>query len=399
MDNILTLRPGMGFDIKELKRLLVKLGYVCKNKVNSTGEFSYRGSIIDLYPLNYENPIRLDFFDDELESIKIFDVETQRTISKISEITIYPLVELIYSDLEGQRVIDKLKEDIKIASKEEAELIYKDISKIELRTDLETIHNYIDLFNTSNSIIDLVDDKTIYVINEDKINALFHKTFDDINKHYLAIGSKVLNKYLTFIEEDNFFKKYQVKYIDSLVDHSNSFEINVEEIANFNGNYSLLVKDITKRWHKTYVILSISSPDKLKRLKEYFLEEQIKYHTVADSTELLYDCVNIVSKEYVLPLSIPENNVYILSENVIFSGGVERTKIRYKSTFYEAKKIAKYDELKPGDYVVHASHGIGVYDSIKMMELSGVKRDYIKINYAGTDSLYIPIEQLNLIKR
>ena len=113
---------------------------------------------------------------------------------------------------------------------------------------------------------------------------------------------------------------------------------------------------------------------------------------------LSYNCINIVD-EYALPLSIPDNGLYILTENVIFSGTVERVKIRYKSTFYEAKKISKYDELTPGDYVVHASHGIGVYDSIKMMELSGVKRDYIKINYAGSDSLYIPIEQLSLIKK
>ena len=399
LDNSLMLRPGMGFDIKELKKILVKLGYVCQNKVTSTGEFSFRGSIIDLYPLNYDNPVRLDFFDDELESIKLFDVDTQRTISKISEINIHPLVELLYSDEEGLRVINVLKENIKEASKEEIDLIYKDISKIELRNELETIHNYIDLFNHTNSVVDFVDEKMIYVINEDKINALFQKTFDDIYKHYDTIGSRVLNRYLTFIEDDNFFSKYNVKYIDSLVDHPDSLEINVEEIANFNGNYSLLVKDITKRWHKTHVILSITSHDRLKRLKEYFLEEQIKYHTVTDTTSLLYDCINIVSNEYALPISIPENGVYILSENVIFSTGVERTKIRYKSTFYEAKKIAKYDDLKPGDYVVHAAHGIGVYDSIKMMELSGVKRDYIKINYAGTDSLYIPIEQLNLIKK
>ena len=125
----------------------------------------------------------------------------------------------------------------------------------------------------------------------------------------------------------------------------------------------------------------------------------IKYQTVKDTHSLQYDCINIVSDEYALTLSLPSENVFIIDESVIYSGGMERTKIRYKSTFYEAKKIAKYDDLQPGDYVVHAAHGIGVYDSIKMMELSGVKRDYIKINYAGTDSLYIPIEQLNLIKK
>ena len=398
-NSVLKLKPGKEYDVKKIRETLVEMGFVCKNKVSSTGEFSFRGSIIDLYPLNYENPIRLDFFDDELETIKLFDAETQRTISKISEANITPLVELIYSNEKAKEVIDVLKKEIPNANKEEIDLIYKDINKIELRTDVETIHNYIDLFNTGVSILDFSIDKMVYVINEDKINALFKKSFDDIYNHYKTIGCNVLNKYLTFIEKDNFFSKYNTKYIDSLVDHPDTYQINIEEVANFHGNYDLLVKDLTKRWHKTYVILVISSPDKLKRIKEYFLEEMIQYQTIKDTSTLLYDCINIVSNEYVLTLSLPENNIYILSENVVFSGGMERTKIRYKSTFYEAKKISKYDELVPGDYVVHASHGIGIYDSIKMMELSGVKRDYIKINYAGTDSLYIPIEQLNLIKK
>ena len=397
--NILKLKPGNSYDTKELRNALVKLGYVCKNKVGSTGEFSFRGSIIDLFPLNYENPVRLDFFDDELESIKLFDSETQRTISKISEINIYPLIELIYSDLEKINVIDKLKQELRNASKEEVELIYNDINKIELRTELETVHKYIDLFTESCSVLDFIDEKMLYIINEDKINAIFDKTFDDINKHYDSVSCKVLSKYLTFIKRDDFFQSYNKKFIDSLVDYKGSYEVGVEEVANFYGNYDLLVKEIIKRWHKSYVILAVSKLDKLKRLKEYFLEEMIKYQTVKDTHSLLYDCVNIVSDEYALTLSLPNENIYIIDESVIYSGGLERTKIRYKSTFYEAKKIAKYDDLAPGDYVVHAAHGIGVYDSIKMMELSGVKRDYIKINYAGTDSLYIPIEQLNLIKK
>ena len=398
-NNIVKFSVGNTYSIKEIRNLLIKFGYVCKSTVTSTGEFSVRGSIVDLYPLNYENPVRLDFFDDELETIKFFSAESQRTIMKTTEVTLSPLIELLYSDEQGQRVISILKSMIPQASNTEVDLIYKDINKIDLRVEVETIQNYIELFSNYSSILDFAEQKMVYVINEDKINSLFAKTFDDIYKHYDTIGSSVIRKYLTFIEDEKFFEKYNVKYIDSLVEHPNSYHVNVEEIANFYGNFSLLVKEITKRWHKTYVILSLSSSDKLKRLKEYFLENMIKYQTISDLSYLDYDCVNIINNEYILSLSIPESNIYILSENVIYSSSVERTKIRYKSTFYEAKKISKYDELTPGDYVVHANHGIGVYDSIKMMELSGVKRDYLKINYAGTDSLYIPIEQLGLIKK
>ena len=398
-ESVLELIPNKEYDTSELRKKLVKLGYVCKNKVTSTGEFSFRGSIIDLYPLNYDNPIRLDFFDNELESIKVFDSVTQRTISKISKVNIYPLVELLYSDEKGLEVINYLKEECKKANVNEIDLLYKDINKIELRIELGTIHKYIELFGSNCSIVDFKEDKILYVINEEKINALFDKVFDDINNHYQTSGYSLLTNYIPFIKDKDLFEKYNVKYIDTFVNYEGSYVVNIEEIANYHGNYNLLVKECAKRWNNNYVILVISSNDKLKRLKEYLLEERIQYNTIKDTSMLLYNCFNIVTNEYALTLSIPESGVFILSENTIFSGTIERPKIRYKSTFYEAKQIAKYDDLSPGDYVVHAAHGIGVYDSIKMMELSGVKRDYIKINYAGSDSLYIPIEQLNLIKK
>ena len=276
-ESILELEEGKEYNINLLKKDLIKLGYVCKNTVTSTGEFSFRGSILDLYPLNYENPIRLDFFDDELETIKFFNVETQRTISKISKIQIAPLIELLYTDESAKKVIDILKSKLTNISKTEIELIYKDINKIDLRIELETIHNYIDLFDETSSILDFSNDKIVYAINADKINVLRKKTIDDIYAHYDTISFNAFRNCLTFIDEESLFEKYNVKYIDSLVDYENSLEINAEEIANFYGNYPLLVKDICKRWHNTYVILAITSHDKLKRLKEYFLEERIKY--------------------------------------------------------------------------------------------------------------------------
>ena len=398
LENQLVLNEGCLYDIDYLKNLFVKLGYTHKSVVTSTGEFSFRGSIIDFYPLNYENPIRLDFFDDELETIKIFSAETQRTIAKISSITISPIIELFYTQLEGDKIVSSLKEGLKVAQKSEIDLIYKDISKVELKTELETIHQYVDIIDSSISILDFKEDKVIYVINEEKINALFAKTKEDITTHYETIGSNVLSKYSTF-NYDFSFNNYKTKFIDTLVDHRDSYEINTEEIENFYGNFSLLAKELTKRWSTSYVIISISSNDKLKRLKEFFLENRLRYQTVKQTIDLSYECINIVVNEYTLSLSIPEENMYILGENTIFSNIVEKAKIRYKSTFYESKKIAKFDELKPGDYVVHSGHGIGVYECIKTMELSGIKRDYIKINYANNDSLYIPIEQLNLIKK
>ena len=396
--SVITLEEGQQYDVKKIRNALVEAGYVSKSTVTSTGEFSFRGSIIDFYPLNYENPIRLDFFDDELESIKLFNAETQRTLAKISKISINPIVELFYSDDEAKRVIETLKEDVKIASKEERDLVYKDINRIELKSELETIQMYAGLFTSTSSIIDFALDKKIYIVNEDKINSLIIKNKEDIESHYDTLNSNVLRKYIPF-DYNLDLTKYKTTYIDTLVTYENQIEIESEEIENFYGNYPLLCKEIAKRWKDNYVILGINSPDKLKRLKEYFLENMLAYQTIKNVSDLSFDHINIVSGEFLLTLSIPSEKMYIIAENTIYGNLIEKAKIRYKSTFYESRKIAKYDELTPGDYVVHISHGIGQYDSIKTMELSGVKRDYIKISYANNESLYIPIEQLNLIKK
>lgn len=396
--NLIKLETGKEYNINTIKRILVNAGYTNKSVVSSTGDFSFRGSIIDFYPLNFENPIRLDFFDDELESIKLFSAETQRTLAKISSVEIHPIVELFYSYEEAQNVVSILKEKANTTTIEERELIYKDINKLELKSELETIQQYANLFDNTTSIIDFSEEKAIYVINEDKINSLRLKTKADINHHYDSISSSILREYQTF--NYNFdLNNYNVKYIDSLVEHPNSYSINTEEIENYYGNYQLLMKEATKKWHNTYLIVSILSVDRLKRIKEFFLENLIPYKTIKELSDLTHECINLITNEYVLSLSIPEDNIYIVSEDTLFGNIVERAKVRYKSTFYESRKIANYDELNPGDYIVHSSHGIGLYDSIKTMELSGVKRDYIKINYANGESLYIPIEQINLIKK
>jgi len=397
INELVTLEEGKNYLLSDIRDSLVRLGYVSSNLVQKTGEFSFRGSIIDLFPLNNTHPIRLDFFDDELESIKIFDVASQRTISKIKRVMLSPINELFYNDENKNKVINILKESIKDCDLIEKDLIYKDIHKIDLRDNIDTLHHYIDLFSENSSILDFVENKRIYLLDEDKIEAIKLKNIDETKKHYNSLNSVVLNKYLPF----NF--EYEINgdviYVDLLVDHIDSKKVDIEEVSNMYGNFNLLLKNIINHRGSSKVIIVINSRDRLKRIKEFFLDNNIKFHTV-DSPDLLdFEYVNIVENEYVLPISIPKRRLYILNEDVIFSDTIERTKVRYKSTFFEGSKINKYDELSPGDYVVHINHGIGIYECIKTMELSGKKRDYIKINYAKNEVLYIPIEQLNLIKK
>lgn len=398
-DNILSFEINKEYDLKEIKTKLIEQGFVSKSIVSKTGEFSARGSIIDLFPLNFDSPIRLDFFDNELESIKIFDVETQRTYKKITKIDVFPLEEIFYSEDKKKNIIQALSLKKGLASSSEYQTLIETIRRIDLRTETELLYSFISLFDETSSIIDFIDDKKIYLINEDKALSVIKTNEEQIKKYYDDINSIVVKDFDKCLNLDDVINNQNITYIDTLVDHQSSIKIDIEKIDSFKGNFNLIAKEIKNHWGTNYVIVSINSKDKLKRFKEFLLEEGILYQTVKNENELQKEYVNLASNEYSLSLSIPKEQVYILSENVLFSNDGINRKIRYKSTFTESTKINKYDELNPGDFVVHINYGIGRYDGIKTMELSNKKRDYLMISYQGTDKLYIPIEQLNLIKK
>ena len=140
----------------------------------------------------------------------LFDITTQRTIAKIKKITIGPIVEMFYSDIKKDEVISILKTKAIKATREERDLIYKDIHKIDLRDNVETLHQYIDLFNESKSIFDFVNDKKIYVINEDKINAIMVNNYKETISHLDNVGIVETKDYVSFIFDLDFLKKYSV---------------------------------------------------------------------------------------------------------------------------------------------------------------------------------------------
>lgn len=395
----LVFTTGENYDLQKIKEALVERGFIHTNVVSQTGEFSTRGSIIDFYPLNYDNPIRLDFFDDELETIKIFDSETQRSLAKIASVKVFPMTEFFYSEEEKATIIKRLKSEKNNCSNEEYQALCEDINRIEERSELNALTKYISLIDTPYSIIDYAENCKLYIVNEDKIEGLIAQNEKEFNNYYAELKSKILTQYHFNLAYEELMKTHKAICFDSLIDHKDSFDVKEEAIEPLYGNFDLLAKNITKRYKDSYVIVSIKNADKLKRFKEYCLENMLHYKTLNDYAELMYEQINIMSKERLLSLSLPQEGIYILGEQQIFSDSVKVHKIRYKSTFSESSKIAKFDDLSPNDYVVHASYGIGMYEGIKTMELSGKKRDYLTILYANNDRLYIPVEQLHLIKK
>ncbi len=320
----------------DILELLDKYGYIRESMVTNTGEYAVRGYIIDLFIIDEDHPIRIEFFGDDVDSIRYFDEDTQLSIKEIDEIKIKPYTEVV-SDV-------------------------------------------------NSSLCDYMKDPWVLMVNRDQLEISYAKLVDDINEYNESIDS---NKKHMYAWEDIDYK--YVMYLNSVNDdgYGKTIKFVSQEIENFNSNFELLGKYCNKQLlgNKT-VIICLSKENQLKSLVP-FLDN---YHVVKNN-RLINNEINILYKK--INSGFVFDNYVVISEN-----DIERTKnatINYKNSYRIGKKIKDFGQLATGDYVVHSQHGVGIYNGVITLTKNGLKKDYLQINYAGNDKVYIPVEKISTI--
>jgi len=320
----------------DILNLLDKYGYIRESVVTTTGEYAVRGYIIDLFIIDEEHPIRIEFFGDDVDSIRYFDENTQLSIKEIDSIKIKPYTEVV-SD-------------------------------------------------SYSSLCDYMNDPWLVMINRDQIEVSYAKLVDDINEYNESTNS---NKKHMYDWEDISYK--HVMYLNSVNDndYGKVLSFKSQEIENFNSNFELLGKYCSKQLlgNKT-VVLCLSKENQLKSLVP-FLES---YHVVKNN-RLINKEINILYKK--INNGFVFDQYVVISEN-----DIEITKnaaINYKNSYRIGKKIKDFGQLSTGDYVVHSQHGVGIYNGVITLTKNGLKKDYLQINYHGNDKVYIPVEKISTI--
>lgn len=309
---------------ENLEKLIFEFGYTKSSIVTSTGEYSLRGYIIDIFPYNFNNPVRIELFGNQIERIREFDAETQLSKNDIDSVEILPYQEIKSNN--NISIIDLLNDPILI--KVDSELIDQGIKQLETQ------------------MMEYQEQNPEYKAE------LFH--YDDIKT------VKTCNIFS--------FNKPNVLYIQS------------ENIENFSGNYELLKKYLEKNLQQKKQIRIVV---KNKSLYEFLKETLSKY---VDS--------NLTIEIGSLNHGFIYGNFIYLSENDIEKNS---NISKYTNPIKIGRKIKDFNDIKVGDYVVHAIHGIGIYGGIITLEKSGIKKDYILINYAGNDKVYIPVEKITSV--
>lgn len=423
--NILRLRNDSVVEIEAMRLRLAAMGYEAVSQVEGTGQFAVRGGIIDIFPLTEENPVRIELWGDEVDSIRSFDVESQRSIENLDTIAVYPASEVMADKKRIREAIARMEKDVK----KPYEQMRKEMKTEEahrLKTLLEETKERMMEFQGAMGLDALVDylyektvsfveyfegKKTLFVLDEphrlmeegNAIETEFRESMTNrLAKGYVLPGQMgILNTCQETIGRLNRQHCLGLCTLESPKNHWNiisRFSLDARAVNPYNNSFELLVKDL-KRWKKEkyQVILLSGSRTRAERLAQDLQEEGLNsFYTENLDREVapgeLLVAYGKIHRGYEYPLI----KFVVISESDIF--GQEKKK-KKKRKVYEGQKIQSFSELSVGDYVVHENHGLGIYKGIEKVEVDRVVKDYMKIEYAGGSNLYILATQLDLIQK
>ena len=416
---------GDEVNLEKLTKHLVELGYEKNYQAETMGQFSVRGGIIDIFPLTEENPFRIELWGDEVDSIRSFEPESQRSIENLEEVHIYPACELVLTDEERRAGVDKiLKEAEKISAKFRKEMKTEEAYRVKAAAEefaeetleygisagLDAYLSYfcservslLDYFQKEDTIIFL--DETARTIERGiATETEFSESMKQrLEKGYILPGQmRELFSCKEILAKINNRKCVALVALDmkkQQLDIKEHIDIQSKTVNPYNNSFELLVKDLNRYKKNGYrTILLSSSRTRAKRLADDLMTEGLNtFYSEDFEHEVkpgeIMTGYGKVKKGY----EYPAVKFVVISESDIF-GGEKKKKKRHR--VYEGEKIASFTDLNIGDYVVHENHGLGIYRGIEKIEVDKVEKDYIKIEYAGGGNLYILATQLELIQK
>ncbi|BBH23344.1 transcription-repair-coupling factor [Paenibacillus baekrokdamisoli] len=401
------LKVGQSIPLEAFLRQMVELGYVRVDKVEGKGEMSVRGGIVDLFPLTSPQPYRIEWFDDEIDSIRTFDPIDQRSLDKLSEYTIPPCQELTADkrrfENAAQQASDRLEEQLlkmtdRMAKDKLRSEIGLEIEKLRDHQYFPEIYKYISLlYPERQTLFDYLPKDTLLIYDEPTrlIETARQLERDEAEwaTHLLANGKALPSLPIARSSDEVLYQRpFQTLFLSLFlrqIPHTqpqNILNVVCRSMQNFHGQMNVLKAEM-ERWRKAgaSVMMMAGSADRMDRMRRVLDDYGIEPPTLIEG--------NLQSG-----FELPSIHLIVITEGEMFSQKQRKAR-RLDKKIDNAERIKSYTELKVGDYVVHQNHGIGQYIGIGTLEIAGIHKDYIHIVYAGGDKLSVPIEQIDLIQK
>ncbi|MFP4478615.1 MAG: transcription-repair coupling factor [Candidatus Izemoplasmatales bacterium] len=400
---IITLKKGENYNLNALKERLINYGYNHQYTVEKIGDFALRGGILDIFPINSDNPFRLDFFGDELDVIKTFDLDTQRSIDTVSSFRLTPMTDFFYSDEEFGHLEKKIQDKLKTIdlSNESINMVQNDLSKMKERDELDRLSRYLPFMTEKhNTILDLVDDSRVMYLDYHRIleqNTLLIeeiKEWYDQTNDYPKMG---FNLIYDFLEVDQ-FPSIKVDYLDYFYKEKfpNTYSIFGESVTTYNENLEYLFRDLEKTKDSLTQIIAFKDEKYKREFSKLLKNKNLHYH---DSTGIKSNTINLIMDEKIFDFHSRTFETMVISEEALRKKSITRKRGDYISVYKRSTKISGVNDLKPGDYVVHYQYGIGKFLEIKTMTFGQQETDYIHIEYQNKDKLYVTLDAIDQIHK
>ena len=447
-ESCLNIMVGQTLDMEEIKHLLTGMGYERMGQVDGMGQFSVRGGILDVFPLTEEVPVRIELWGDEVDSIRSFDAESQRSIQQMDEVTIYPAAELILTKEHIEEGILRLEADEKKQEKafrdqkkpEEAQRIRRAVGELveSLKEgfDVQTLDAYIRYFcKDTVSFLDymkevgakvtlvssgaagktaekkqtsglalILDEPQRMKEKAETVETEFRESMSHrLEQGYILPGqADLLFSSKTVLAECHTPHSIFMTGLDQRLPGMTvkvKYSLTGKNLNSYQNSFEILIKDLTK-WKKDgyRVVLLSASRTRASRLAGDLREYDLRAFCPEDAGRPVAPGEIMVTygklhKGFEYPLI----KFVVITEGDMF--GVEKRKKKRKKYNYEGKKISSFSELSVGDYVVHESHGLGIYKGIEKIEQDHVIKDYIKVEYGDGGNLYLPATRLEGIQK
>ena len=392
--NVIDFKVGKTYLLDGIKEKLVGLGYERSDLIENKGQFSIRGGIVDV-GLSEKIGVRIEFWGDEVDSIRFFQISSQRSTEMLKEITIFPAHELIVQDLSEavKNIQEKYPEEI------------EDIELIKNGDYISKINKYFnEFYENQASFLDYMSDEYLLLLDEkSKINQRKTNIIEENNKLIVSLveKEKFVPEAIENISKFEYnFEEKQIIYLEQndSIKNIQKYYFETREINFYNLQLDLLLADIvTYQKNKKKVVLLAGNEISAKKLCDILKENQINYKYEREAENVKPGEIIVTIGGFSSGFENYDLNLIVISLQNNFEEPVKRKK-KLSSTFKDSEKIV-FADLKPGDIVVHQTHGIGQFIGVNTITADGVTKDYIKIKYRNDDILYVPTNSLDSVRK
>ncbi len=424
--NIVTFTLGEGLELDTMKETLVSLGYERNDWVDGVGQFAIRGGILDIFPMSSECPFRVELWGEDIDSIRSFDVESQRSIENVEKLIVYPAAEMVLDKKRIEKGLKCIEKEHKTYAKE-LKAQFKTEAYARINREMESLKEELAYFHSAMGIDGYISvfyeelesflsymPKDTFVIVDEPGKVLARAEICQIEFRE-SMMSRLEGGYILPCQTDVLFDYREIAgriacrdtvlfsvfgKKDCLFEAKKQVELETKMVPTYHHNFEMLLKDI-KHWKQEGYRILLFSPSSTRgeRLAKSLQEQDVICFFSADKERILAESeMMITNGRLKVGFSVPSIKLVVLTEGDLF-GQRKTTKRLKRKPLYSGEKIKSFDDLNVGDYVVHERHGLGIYLGIEKIEVDRVAKDYIAIEYSGGSKLFILASQLELIQK